>query len=105
MELIIPDAIAEKIWSKDNRKISREDVQAAWQTFLNSQEHDTVLDTREEHDTWPPTEWILVRQRRHILKLVFIIDETDDTAYLKTAFFVDQRTIKAYTDLGGIIYG
>ena len=70
-----------------------------------SSEHYTVLDTRVEHDTWPPTEWILVKFGRKTLKLVFIIDEIDEVAYLKTAFFVDKKTVKAYQDLGGIVYG
>ena len=67
-------------------------------------QHFTVVDTRPEHDTWPATEWILIKWGRKMLKLVFIIDEDEDLAYLKTAFYVDKRTVKAYQALGGIVY-
>lgn len=105
MELIISDAVAEKIWKKENRRIRGEDVQQSWKAFLSADHQISVFDSRNEHETWPPTEWVLVRLNRQILKLVFIVDDEEDAAYLKTAFYVDQKTIRAYLSEGGIIYG
>lgn len=73
--------------------------------FLNADERFSIFDSRPEHDTWPPTEWILVKLNSQLLKLVFIVDDEEDVAYLKTAFYVDQRTAKAYKKEKGIIYG
>jgi hypothetical protein len=64
MKLWISEKVAAKIWEKDNRRISSDDVQRAWSIYLESRSESdvTVYDLREERD--PPPEWILVRVHR-----------------------------------------
>ena len=107
MELVISDNVAHKIWNKNNRRISRDDAQRAWATFIisNGLMYPAILDTRDDQD--PPLQWILVKINRKLLKLVFSSYEDDDiyVAYLATAYYVERKARIAYEREGGIIYG
>ncbi|HYX13685.1 MAG TPA: hypothetical protein VE944_04815 [Nostoc sp.] len=106
MNLGISDTVATKIWEKDNRRISRDDVQRAWAAYMNSKVEidEVVYDMREGRD--PPPEWVLVKIDRKVMKLVFVIfDDTDVFAHLVTAYFVDRKTVRYYEEQGGRIHG
>lgn len=106
MRLDISEVVAAKIWEKDNRRISQDDVQRAWTIYTNSKDDydEVVYDSREDRD--PPPEWVLVKINRKVMKLVFVIfDPDDDFALLVTAYYVDRKTQRYYENKGGRIYG
>ncbi len=107
MELFVSDSAAKKIWEKDRRRISRDDVQRAWSIYMksNTDADEVVYDTREDRD--PPPEWALVKINQKVMKLVFVIfDHSDDEyAQLVTTYYVDRKTIRYYEEEGGRIHG
>lgn len=66
-----------------------------YECFLNHTGH-FLEDTREEHGTWPPTEWFLSEtNHRRLLKIVFI-PEDDETLTIKTAYEPSRAEKKIY---------
>lgn len=99
-ELYISDVVKEKLITKHN--LNPDVVMSLWNSYIGV----TILDTREQHRTIPPTEWFLARDANGlIIKLAFILD-TDGIAFLKTAYPVArnaQTVIKIFRKFGGLI--
>ena len=55
----------------------------------------TLIDSRENHRTDPPTEWfIATTDKGRELKVIFILD--DGVIYIKSAFDADKQSIRIY---------
>ena len=57
-----------------------------------------VMDERERHRTWPPSEWFIAEtDRRRVLKVVFIVED-DESIPVKTAYEPSNREEEIYAD-------
>ena len=55
----------------------------------------TLIDTRENHRTDPPTEWFIAKtDKGRELKIIFMI--AAGVIYLKSAFDADKKSIRIY---------
>jgi len=89
VRLVITTHIRSKLLEK--HKVTEKEVS---ECFLN-RERIALKDVREEHQTDPPTLWIISRTN-HLreLKLVFMIKEGN--VILKTAYEPNQKEIQIY---------
>lgn len=89
MRLIINTQVRSKLLKK--HKVTEKEVR---ECFLN-RERTALKDEREEHQTEPPTLWI-ISKTNHLrdLKLVFIIKERN--VILKTAYEPSDKEIQIY---------
>ena len=63
-----------------------------------------IKDTREEHDTYPPTWWIVSEtNKRRVLKVVFVVDE--GLIHIKTAYEPNQAAVEMYQRKAAKIFG
>jgi len=89
VRLIINSQIRNKLLEK--HKVTEKEVR---ECFLN-RERIALKDEREEHETDPPTLWMISRTNHlRYLKLVSIIKERN--VILKTAYEPNQREIQIY---------
>jgi len=89
VRLIINTQIRSKLLEK--HKVTEKEVR---ECFLN-RERTALKDEREEHQTEPPTLWI-ISKTNHLreLKLIFMIRERN--VILKTAYEPNQKEIQIY---------
>jgi len=89
VRLIINTQVRSKLLEK--HKVTENEVR---ECFLN-REWTALKDAREEHETDPPTLWIISRTN-HLreLKLVFMIKERN--IILKTAYEPNEKEIQIY---------
>ena len=88
--LNISPQVEQKLWEKH-----RVTPQEVYECFLNHTSH-FMEDTREEHGTWPPSEWFISEtDHRRVLKVVFIYED-DNTITVKTAYEPSKKEKRIY---------
>lgn len=93
MKLFISDLIREKLTSKHG--VTEAEIR---QCFEN-REGRLLEDTREDHQTNPPTQWFISNTNcRRKLKVVFVIK--GGVIYLKTAYEPNQIELSIYSRHG-----
>ena len=94
----ITTAIRKKLREKHN--VSEKEIHEA---LLNMQRK-PIRDTREEHDTYPPTWWIVSETNKcRELKVVFVVEE--GRIHIKTEFEPNQSTVAMYLRNATKIFG
>lgn len=88
--------ITEKIKTKLNNKHSLkvDVIEQVWKDYNGI----TLVDTREEHRTHPPTEWFIGTSTNGVaIKIVFVPHkEIEGLVFLKTAYKPSSREIEIY---------
>lgn len=93
MNLDISDRVRDKLSSKHG--VTEAEIR---QCFEN-REGRLLEDTRENHQTNPPTQWFIsYTNHQRKLKLVFVIK--DGVIYLKTAYEPNQTELTIYSRYG-----
>ncbi len=91
MALVISTAIRKKLHTKHNVKENE-----ILECFAN-REKSFLKDTREEHDTDPPTLWFVAEtDYGRVLKVAFMHYSTDDKFVIKTAYPANEAEIRIY---------
>ena len=89
MGIIISEKIRGKLLEKHN--VTEKEVS---ECFYN-RDRKALKDTREEHDTDPPTLWVISETNHcRALKLIFMVK--DGNAILKSAYEANQTEIDLY---------
>ena len=96
LNLVISAAVLEKLQSK--HQVEASEVR---QCFLN-RTGKLLFDTREQHQTDPPTLWFVApTNRERLLKIVYI--QKDGQVLLKTAFEPNAKELQIYRQFGGAV--
>ena len=92
MDLVISARIESKL-SEKHPPVTVLEVEEAFFLFDGKM----ILDTREQHKTYPPSLWFLSETMDgRLLKLVIMIFKEEQKAVLKTAYEPDQEEIEQY---------
>ncbi len=96
MDLVIPGRIRQKLASKHG--VNEDDIR---ECFANlTRQHKFLLDTREDHQTDPPTRWFISETDfGRQLKIVFMVDE-NKSVIIKSAFEPNDEEIRIYCRCG-----
>ncbi|MBN6074187.1 ADP-ribosyl-(dinitrogen reductase) hydrolase [Aggregatibacter actinomycetemcomitans] len=95
MNIIISSQIQFKLKTKHN--IS--DPESAIREAFCNMDGETLIDTREDHASDPPTEWFISETNFGIkLKVCFI--EKDGNFYIRTAYAPNAEEIRIYEKYG-----
>ena len=93
--LFISDSVSIKIQTK--HQVNRSEVV---QCFTN-RSGKLLLDTREKHQTKPPTLWFIAKTNKNrSLKIVYI--QSKDKVQLKSAFEPNEIEFEIYRKFGGL---
>jgi uncharacterized DUF497 family protein len=93
MRLIISQAIQAKLTSKHS--VSRKEVEECFE----NRDGRLLADSREDHQTDPPTLWfIAASNQQRLLKVVFVQRGTD--VFLKSAFEPPPEELRIYRKYG-----
>jgi hypothetical protein len=95
MRLVISQVVLKKLTEK--HRVSRSEVE---QCFENM-EGGLLKDTREEHQTEPPTLWFLARtDAGRNLKVVYV--QRGELVFLKTSYDANEDEIEIYKEKFGV---
>jgi uncharacterized DUF497 family protein len=98
MNLKISAAIRRKL--REKHGVSEKEIHEA----LVNMQRMPIKDTREQHDTYPPTWWIISEtNKRRELKVLFVVDEGQ--IHIKTAYEPSQAVVAMYLRKAKMIYG
>ncbi|OPH34934.1 hypothetical protein [Moraxella atlantae] len=96
--------ISPKILAKLNEKHAVTE-QEVIECFYNSDDGDDLEDTREQHQTLPPTLWFLAyTDKGRLLKVCFVFQEEKQTFYVKSAYEPNTAEITLFNALTGKDY-
>ena len=91
--LIICQNILEKL--KNKHQVSRREVEQCFENRCGVY----IEDTREDHQTDPPTLWFVAETNRsRLLKVVFLV--LDGNVHIKSAYEANSIEVAIYEDLG-----
>tara|TARA_B110000090_G_C13069235_1_gene326588 strand:- start:295 stop:588 length:294 start_codon:yes stop_codon:yes gene_type:complete len=89
----LPFQLSAKIRAKLKQKHQVEPQEVA-ECFYN-RTGSTLIDTRENHKTDPPTEWFVAKtDKGRALKIIFIMDA--GVIHIKSSFDADKQSIRIY---------
>lgn len=92
MKLVISPAVREKIAA---REIVQKDIEQCFENICG----EFLIDTREEHESDPPTLWFVGHTNNgRKLKIVFI--PRDGNYVIRSAFPANEKQIKLYDKYG-----
>ncbi|TKR55350.1 ADP-ribosyl-(dinitrogen reductase) hydrolase [Allopusillimonas ginsengisoli] len=90
--LVTSPAMREKLTTK--HRVQEQEIE---ECFLEH-EGKYLVDTREEHNTDPPTMWFIGRTYRgRLLKIIFV--HRDGNIYIKSAYEPTEAVIRIYKEL------
>ena len=93
--LFISDSVSIKIQTK--HQVNRSEVVQ----FFTNRSGKLLLDTREKHQTKPPTLWFIAKTNKNrSLKIVYI--QSKDKVQLKSAFEPNEIEFEIYRKFGGL---
>lgn len=93
MGIVISQKIIEKLKTKHN--VNEEGIHECFANRIGGY----LLDTREEHDSDPPTQWFISETNYgKVLKVVFI--RRDEDIYIRTAYEPNEKEISIYKKFG-----
>jgi hypothetical protein len=98
MAIVISSNIEEKL--KNKHSVSKREVEQCFENLMGC----FLLDSREEHQSDPPTMWFLsTTNKERILKIVFI--KRDGNFFIRTAYEPNIDEITIYMAKNGEAYG
>jgi len=91
--LIICPNILQKL--KDKHQVTRREVEQCFENRCGVY----LVDTREDHQTDPPTLWFVARTNsERLLKIVFLV--LNGNVHVKSAYEANEIEVAIYEDLG-----
>lgn len=91
LRIFISNAVKVKLQNK--HKVNPEWISGCFR----NRRRDYMIEVREEHRTWPPTQWFIAEyEPEKQLKICFVYLEADRAIVIKTAYPPSEKELEIY---------